>query len=275
MSSFQRLLVAILMTSSFATLAFAPSQVVHIQKQTLSHPTHAVNSTRKRSNVFTLKPTAPSKDQHNLTPETIAEMIEVSFIQSCMQLASGYVDVLKLFIAAVKAGYEANLPMDDLLKLVENCPVNSARRELMDEEKDLRKEWMLVVYEMVGGLKSDDYVATTDKNNNAYVERVSKVVSSILSIREELEMEEKQTGGRQDAVVAMAALTVEEAFAKSDGLTALKSSCSTPVEHAFLTNDVRVAMLTCKVLEEEKMCTEGSSSGSGDGAIPRPPIPGT
>src|SRR5210317_112346 len=43
-----------------------------------------------------------TSEEKELTPSTIAEMIEVSFIQSCLQLSQGYVDVLKLFIVAVK-----------------------------------------------------------------------------------------------------------------------------------------------------------------------------
>jgi len=50
-----------------------------------------------------------------------------------------------------------------------------------------------------------------------------------------------------------------------------------PVSRAFLTNDVRVALVTLRVLEEEASC---SFDGPGDGAnggerMPRPSIPGT
>ena len=219
--------------------------------------------------------TSPAKDSENLTPETIAEMIEVSFIQSCLQLASGYVDVLKLFIVAVKAGYEANLSVDVLSKLVEECPVNSAGRDLANEEKDLRREWMLVVYRMLNGLQISDQIIDTNMNNQSAEERVSRVVSAILAVRKELESEEEKSGGKQDAIAAMSTLSVDEAIRRSDLLTNLNDSCTSLMEQAFLKNDIRVAILTCKVLEEEKLCYEGSSSSNTGGEIPRPPIPGT
>ena len=56
--------------------------------------------------------TAETKEE--LTPEIIAEMIEVSFLNSCLQLSQGYVDVLKLFIVAVKSGHELSIPLSEL-----------------------------------------------------------------------------------------------------------------------------------------------------------------
>lgn len=229
----------------------------------------------KNTNQPVLFATSPAKDSENLTPEIIAEMIEVSFIQSCLQLASGYVDVLKLFIVAVKAGYEANLSMEVLSKLVEECPVNSAGRDLANEEKDLRREWMLVVYRMLNGLQIRNQIIDTNINNQSAEERVSRVVSAILAIRKELGWEEEKSGGKQDAIAAMSTLSVDEAILRSDLLTNLNDSCTSLMEQAFLKNDIRVAILTCKVLEEEKLCYEGSSSSNTGGEIPRPPIPGT
>jgi hypothetical protein len=218
----------------------------------------------------------PNKKKE-LTPETIAEMIEVSFINSCLQLASGYVDVLKLFIVAVKAGYEAGLSLDQLEKLVQGCPVNSANRDLMKEEKDLRREWMLVVYTMLDGLNSIDgkVIASADANVEGTAEsRVSNVVSAILNIRQQLELEEEQSGGERDATAALASLSVSEALLRSETLTQMKDACgSNLMEKAFLMNDVSVAILTFKVIEEERLCLEGSSGNMVQ--PPQPPIPGT
>jgi hypothetical protein len=235
----------------------------------------ANSRTNKVINWPILFATSPAKDSKNLTPETIAEMIEVSFIQSCLQLASGYIDVLKLFIVAVKAGYEANLPLAVLLKLVEECPVNSAGRDLAIEEKDLRREWMSVVYEMLNGLKIRDERVDVSNNDHSARERVSQVVSSVLAIQKELELEEAKSGGKQDSIVALTSLYVDEAIRRSDLLTKLNDSCTTPMKQALLKNDIRVAVLTCNVLEEEKLCYEGSSSSDFGSEIPRPPIPGT
>ena len=222
-----------------------------------------------------------------IAPETIAEMIEVSFIQSCLQLSQGYIDVLKLFIVAVKAGYERSLSLDELHALVELCPVNSAGRNLMNEEKQLRLEWMKMVYALLMEWNPNPLDVTCysgdDGNGNA---RISGVTEAMLSIQRTLLDEESTSGGRQDAVVTMTNLTVDQALAKSSSLSMLyESTANDPMERAILTNDIRVAILTFRVLEEERVClqdksSDGSSSISGgrDGVeerVPRPPIPGT
>eukprot|EP00617_Octactis_speculum_P003254 CAMPEP_0185784604 /NCGR_PEP_ID=MMETSP1174-20130828/124250_1 /TAXON_ID=35687 /ORGANISM="Dictyocha speculum, Strain CCMP1381" /LENGTH=67 /DNA_ID=CAMNT_0028476279 /DNA_START=55 /DNA_END=255 /DNA_ORIENTATION=- len=40
------------------------------------------------------------------TPSGIAALIERSFVAACLELASGHVDALKLFISAALTGYE-------------------------------------------------------------------------------------------------------------------------------------------------------------------------
>lgn len=284
MTALPILLVTVLLLSSFSLVhSFSPTQWARITISTHQGMTSqrtdrnvlANLKSNKNSNRPVLFATSPANDPKNLTPETIAEMIEVSFIQSCLQLASGYIDVLKLFIVAVKAGYEANLSVEVLSKLVEECPVNSAGRLLAHEEKELRREWMIVVYKMLKGLQIHDQIVDTNINSQSAEERVSRVVSAILAIRNELESEEEKSGGKQDAIAAMSSLSVENAIRRSDLLTNLNDLCTTPMEQALLRSDIRVAVLTCKVLEEEKMCYEVSSSSNTSGEIPRPPIPGT
>jgi hypothetical protein len=250
--------------------AFVPPLPNHLSVRQMGQTSSiAAKTTRTRALFSTL----PQKDSNKkeLTPETIAELIEVSFIQSCLQLASGYVDVLKLFIVAVKAGYEANVSLSQLERLVEECPVNTANRELMKEEKELRREWMLVVYEMLRGLNGES-VNSNDNNNDGVEARVSRVVASILDVCKQLESEEVQTGGRQDAKVTMASLSVSDTVKRSEVLTSMNASCNSPMEKALLMNAISVGVLTCKVLEEEKLCTDGSSSAD---VVARPPIPGT
>ena len=40
------------------------------------------------------------------TAAGVAQILEVTFVNACMQLATGYVDTLKLFIAAALTAYE-------------------------------------------------------------------------------------------------------------------------------------------------------------------------
>jgi hypothetical protein len=231
---------------------------------------------------------APKEEEEkDLTPETIAEMIEVSFLQGCMQLAQGYVDVLKLFIVAVKTGYEKKIPLDELNQLVQDCPVNSAGRDLMKEELELRREWMAVVYGMMEALNNNemgdqettsDTTTTTGSSNDSSQTRVAQVVDSMLQLQRYLQEEEEQSGGEQDSIVALTNLTVEQALQKLPNLSQVIDELeSSPMEKAFLTNDIRVALLTFKVIEEEKICFEdrkGRSLGTSS-EIPRPPIKGT
>lgn len=63
-----------------------------------------------------------------------------------MQLRTGYVDVLKLFIAAAVAGYEFGYQIDEIQKELANCKTQSANRPLMDEEVTLRNTWYCLVY---------------------------------------------------------------------------------------------------------------------------------
>ena len=53
-----------------------------------------------------------SAAEAELATPTIAELIEASFVRAVMDLRTGLVDTLKLFVAAVKAGYErAGVPI--------------------------------------------------------------------------------------------------------------------------------------------------------------------
>ena len=222
--------------------------------------------------------TAETKEEKELTPPIIAEMIEVSFLNSCLQLSQGYVDVLKLFIVAVKSGHELSIPLSELNQLVEDCPVNSAGRDLMKEEKALRIEWKKVVYELLNALNPDTKVdSSTNNSGEGSDKRISQVVQAMLDIKEKKQNEEIKTGGEQDATVAISNLTVEQALECSSILSDLNDSISDPIDKAFFTNDVRVALMTFRVLSEEELCLEGSdgNTNSSGNDVPRPPIPGT
>lgn len=115
------------------------------------------SSDKRRSGspvLFSSTSTKPLYDGTNYTfPDTqtaagVAELLEVSFVHACIQLASGYVDVLKLFIASSIGAYEAGFSIDSIIDELENnvdMP-NTANRLLMDEEKMLRRDWLCVVY---------------------------------------------------------------------------------------------------------------------------------
>ena len=80
------------------------------------------------------------------TPAGIAELLEVSFVNACMQLSTGYVDVLKMFIATSMASYELGFPIEEVQKELLACPKQTANRPLMKEEEELRYTWYNLVY---------------------------------------------------------------------------------------------------------------------------------
>ena len=266
--------------------AFVPTwsgkkQVVVKSLPPVADGTYASSMKRKVYSQSADAAAAAEEEEKDLTPETIAEMIEVSFIQACLQLSQGYVDVLKLFIVAVKSGYEKNISLDELNHLVQDCPVNSAGRDLMKEELELRNEWMMVVYEMMKVLLNenelDQPVDATNNDDDDSQTRVAQVVDSMLLLQTTLQQEDEKSGGEQDSIVALTNLTVEQAMQKLPSLSQLLETTQNPMEKAFLTNDIRVALLTFKVMEEERVCLEDSKGNRGTTKeqIPRPPIKGT
>ena len=162
----------------------------------------------------------------------------------------------------------------------------------MNEEKELRYEWMKTVYELLNALNpntsddvheedddDDDDESTEEENNDAASARILGVVQSMLFIQRKLLEEEINSGGKQDAILRMTNLTVDQAIEQCESLSKLhESTFNNPMERAILTNDIRVAILTFRVLEEERVCVQDKSSGDvGDRMeeqVPRPPIPG-
>mmetsp|Transcript_31938 Transcript_31938/g.67152 ORF Transcript_31938/g.67152 Transcript_31938/m.67152 type:complete len:336 (+) Transcript_31938:69-1076(+) len=272
-------------SSSFAPFKSSPQQLRVIRSRISSRSFYKTILFSQPSSTPVTTNNDDEKEKE-LTPSAIAELIEVSFLQSCLQLSQGYIDVLKLFIVAVKAGYERSLSLEELHQLVQDCPVNSAGRDYVKEERDLRLEWMRVVYELLNALKIPDHEAGVDSSivsggdDELVNTRVSEVVQAMLAIQNELQNEEDTSGGKQDATVVLSNLTADQALERSPSLSKLNESMSSsPMEKAFLINDIRVALVTFRVLEEEKVCIQdriGTSGGKGlDEQVPRPPIPGT
>lgn len=221
--------------------------------------------------------------EKQLSPEAIAEMIEVSFVQSCMQLASGYVDVLKLFLAAVKAGYERGTSLDELVASVEGCGVKTAGRDLAPEEKALRNEWMEIAYRMLRELdhpsEDEGKVAEGLSDGSVAKERVQEVVEAMVRVQNKADEEEVLTGGKSNAVVSLKATTVEAAVKDDPTLSSRMERAGASgdaMEKALLTNAVRVALTVLAVLDEERVCLDDGGGGEdASTGVPRPPIPGT
>ena len=151
----------------------------------------------------------------------------------------------------------------------------------------------MVVYEMMRVLKKngslllldddqDAVVQPTKNDNDASQARVAQVIEFMRQLQKVLQEQDEQSGGKQDVNVALTTQTIETAMEKLPSLSQAIDSIDSPVEKAFLMNDVRVALLMFKVLDEERVCLEDSQGNRGSGSvvkgketIPRPPIKGT
>ena len=179
------------------------------------------------------------------TPAGIAELLEVSFVNACMQLRTGLVDVLKMFIAASIAGYELGFSIDEIEKELAICPTNTANRPMMQEEIDLRRTWNSVTYLTLAAVDHPTRVPAVfgsipSEVQDAYKEAVGFVV----------------TAHKNGEVVALETL-VEN----------LDSDLS-PMEKAIRSQSLRVIVLTLVVLRESMESRVGSAPP------PTPPIEG-
>ncbi|GAX14106.1 hypothetical protein FisN_8Hh057 [Fistulifera solaris] len=96
---------------------------------------------------------AKRSDNPELTVSKIAELVDLSFVPACLQLAEGYVDVLKLMIAAVQSAYVQGIPPALLIQEINALTTPGAGRPLMPEEEQLRNEWIQIVYITLQTLK--------------------------------------------------------------------------------------------------------------------------
>eukprot|EP00566_Odontella_aurita_P020189 CAMPEP_0113560204 /NCGR_PEP_ID=MMETSP0015_2-20120614/19304_1 /TAXON_ID=2838 /ORGANISM="Odontella" /LENGTH=302 /DNA_ID=CAMNT_0000461889 /DNA_START=47 /DNA_END=955 /DNA_ORIENTATION=+ /assembly_acc=CAM_ASM_000160 len=190
----------------------------------------------------------------------IGEMIEATFVNACLQLVAGYVDVLKLFVVAVKAGYENGIPIPELIREVEECPSNTAGRDLMAEERALRDAWINVVYLALGedGHASEDGGVTGESVDPGAREKFGPAVADVVKARR------SSPEGK--------APTFEEVRDAHPELLEGKGAEATPLEVAVASQSLRVVNLTITVVDEEMECHDGG--GAGPAPKPRPPIPG-
>lgn len=189
------------------------------------------------------------------TPTGIAELLEVSFVKACMQLASGYVDILKMFIAASVAGYEYGFPLATLQEELAKCERQTANRPLLPEEERLRFQWLCIVYMTCEALQHPTKSAGAT---------LSQHESQIGDIRDEYE---------PFLQLVASAYRSEDPIPSVEGLLTSHSNAplSNPLETAILLQSLRVATLTPVVIQESKDAA-GDTTTSID--PPKPPIKG-
>ncbi|GAX11965.1 hypothetical protein FisN_8Lh057 [Fistulifera solaris] len=190
-----------------------------------------------------LSPDASERNQE-LTLFKIAELVDLSFVPACLQLAEGYVDVLKLMIAAVQSAYVQGISPTLLIQEINALTTPAAGRPLMPEEEQLRNEWIQIVYIT---LQTLDY-----KNLNhsfpTEVEQTFGKVAPVLIRRRQLSTEWKGQEVWE---------TCSQFFATQ--------------QKALVLQSLRVLWVTLTVVEEVERC-EGEFAKM-DAPL-KPPIPG-
>lgn len=172
-------------------------------------------------------------------------------------LRFSYVDVLKLFIVAVKAGYELNMDPADVIQRVENVPHESAGRALMVEEIKLRNTWIHSIFLLLETLKHEKRISIHDHGDRGTeIADIDCHVRTTFSPDLLTDMKDRHDNGE---TFQLDALLKKYSFPNMDD----------PMEKAIVSQSLRVIWFTCTVLDEEKQCFEEKS-----GLKAQPPIPG-
>lgn len=82
----------------------------------------------------------------SLNATYFATMLEATFVPAVLSLSSGDVTELKLFIASAQGAHAKSLSLDEVSAELDACPAQSAGRPLADEEAELRRLWIALVY---------------------------------------------------------------------------------------------------------------------------------
>ena len=181
-----------------------------------------------------------------LTLRQTAELLDRTFVQACMQLAEGYVDVLKLFIVATRSAYLQNIEPLELIRAVQDLPPPGfANRPLMPEEIRLRNTWIQVVYLVLSAVDEKPPM-----NVDANILDIYGKIVPIVRRRRSLSSE----------------------YSGKDLLKATSQffDLTDPFEEAVAVQSLRVMWVTLTVLEEVERC-EGEFAKMD---APTPPIPG-
>ena len=196
--------------------------------------------------------------QSSLSYDEVTSMIEATFVKACLQLATGYVDVLKLFIVSVQASYNLKLSLSEILQRLELYPTQTANRPLLGEEVRLRKIWITCIYLT---LDLVEHKSIDGLQLEGLSEKYASLVEQVVSRKEE------------GVASSPSLFNIDKFIDESNG-----EFSSDKMEKAIISHTVRIIYLTLAVLEEVKDCDDQVNGRKGKrlvGGPPRPPIPGT
>ena len=185
------------------------------------------------------------------TPDGIAAVLEASFVHGIMQLREGYVDVLKMFIAAVMSSYQFGFTIGEIQEALSKCPNETANRPLLPEEVDLRHTWYSIVYMTLLAMdhSTSNKQAIMDSIPSIIQETYGMVINNMVAIHKQ------QDGGVK--------ISLEE-LVKQNPNTNLGLT-----ERAVFLQSLRVATLSLVVVREAQ-----EAGPEGQSLPPTPPIEG-
>jgi hypothetical protein len=207
-----------------------------------------VASPRVAQVLFSEAPSKGEPEEEKLSLDKVAELIDTTFVNACMQLSQGYVDVLKLLIVSIKSGYELGATPSELVAKVEAVEVKAAGRPLMPEEVRLRDAWIQIVYLVLA--QADHTTENESVKESVESDIVATYAAKIPT------MQQRQESGEDFRV---------------DDLLDSDALADNPAENAIMTHSLRVMWLTLVVLEEEERC---NTEFARQDAPMKPQIPG-
>jgi hypothetical protein len=195
----------------------------------------------------------PGIQKIELSAKNIADMIDETFVKGCMDLARGYVDVLKLMIVSTKAAYSLGINFNALTDTLSAKKASAANRELMKEEIELRSSWLSAIYLTLNRISYQNVMIEPSEVHSG--DSILSGISSQNKDYYDIIIEEIIDSGDG---ISVSNLSVDRFLHFSDSET-------DPMQKAIVSQSIRVIILTLLVIEEETKCIP---------ATPRPPIPG-
>jgi len=218
-------------------------------------------------------------DISDLAQDQIVEMVEVSFINACLQLSQGYVDVLKLFIVAVKTSYENGTSPSTLVEKVANCPVNTAGRPLMPEEIQLRTTWIQAIYLILNHIGHEGVAVVVEDETNPKTTTTTTTATTTTtgssSADIDIDMIDESIRDTYSAILPhVVTLRAENGNFQADEVVEqhqdILPTATSPMEMAIVSQTIRVIWYTLVVLDEEKLVFGEDDTSN---TPPRPNIP--
>lgn len=195
----------------------------------------------------------------HLSLPAIAEMVDQTFLQACLQLAEGYVDTLKLFIVAVQSAYVQRIPIQPLITAVNTVREPAARRPLLPDEIRLRDTWIQVIYIMLRAIQYPTTLSSANVTTTTAAAATDTTTSSIHDFATILDSNVEQTY-MPIVPVLIRRRALKNEFRGKELFDSTKQFFSTNqwadpmVEHAIALQTLRVMWFTLAVVEDIELC---------------------